>query len=127
MIEELQQDALNAGQTMQQTLDSFNNQVTRVKKTSSVFLTMEQDLHVLIEDIHEMADGMKEMSRYKRDISTAIHQLIQNTSQTTEACAQVSSSSNDQIHAIGAVAAATEQLTALSQTLQQEMTHFKTK
>lgn len=125
-IEQLQKDARNAGQTMKETLNSFNNQATRVKTTSSVFLTMEQDLQELVEDIHQMADTMKEMAHYKEDISAAMHQLMLNTSQTTEACGQVSLSSNDQIHAISDVALATEKLTALSKSLQNEMTQFKT-
>lgn len=125
-VEELQRDAQTVAQTMQQFTTQFATQATTIEETATMFEQVDTAMSQLSDTIQQVSSAMNGMGQHKTTLQSIMKELTQHADETAAACEAVSASSTEQLQAMDAVTQASEQLMTLSQTLQQEMTQFKT-
>ena len=125
-IAALQQDAKMVAAEMAQTIEQFSEQAQNVQQTSSVFEHMTDEMRQLMHMIEHVSTSVESMSTYKETMQQIMKRLATNAEETAAACEEVSASSTDQMSAMDTVTSAAENLMLLSQTLQKEMSYFKT-
>lgn len=125
-IAALQQDAKMVATEMAQTIEQFSEQAQNVQQTSSVFEHMTGEMYQLMQMIENVSASVESISTYKETMQQLMKRLATNAEETAAACEEVSASSTDQMSAMDTVTGAAENLMLLSQTLQKEMSYFKT-
>lgn len=124
-IQQLQQEATAVTMQMTQIEADVASQRHAVVETEEVFQQISTVIAAIDARFTDTVSKLEAMLQFKDAIVREIDLTVQATTSTANACEEMFETSNEQLVAIRSVAAATEQLNALSETLTQNMKHFK--
>lgn len=124
-IRELQVESRQVSDEMTNTRENFRNQADVLDDTESTFGDISALMADMQDSIDAVANGIASVDSLKDDVAETIQTMAATSQETAAACEEVSASTDEQLHAIRSVTDAAEQLTKLSEELNQAVNQFK--
>lgn len=124
-IMDIQNGSLLAVNSMNKTKENFNQQSEAVQKTEGTFQQISELVDKMKESIFYIHHEVGHVAGSKDEVLNSIHNMVAMAQQSAASCEQVSASTDEQVLALQSVSQSAEQLTELSNELQNIVNKFK--
>ncbi|MFO1442271.1 methyl-accepting chemotaxis protein [Bacillus sp. Bva_UNVM-123] len=124
-INEIQNGALLAVESMNKTKENFDQQSDVVNETETNFRSISELVEQMKQSIFHIHREIDYIGESKEEVVQGIHSMASMAEEAAAACEEVSSSTDEQVNALHTVAHSAEQLTELSNELKEVIDKFK--
>ena len=125
VVNELQNNARNAVETMQRVAVITKEQTESVINSKNKYMLIEQAMKDAIEVVEQLNVSGREMEKAKNDILVALQNLSATAEENSAATEQMAASMEEQAASVEQVSNASEELSNLAQNLQSIINRFK--
>jgi len=125
VVNELQNNARNAVETMQRVAVITKEQTDSVINSKNKYMLIEQAMKDAIEVVEQLNVSGREMEKAKNDILVALQNLSATAEENSAATEQMAASMEEQAASVEQVSNASEELSNLAQNLQSIINRFK--